>query len=635
MRESKFIGQKADQWKEYEEGLEGGNLGPDKLERAFIELNDDLAYARTFYRNRSVRVFLNNLLTPFYDRIYGSKRGGGAKKILSFFTETAPRIHYSAQRFMLVSLLTVMLGFMMGYFGTRHDQKFATTVLGPDYVRMTEENIAKGDPMGVYKDDEPAGMFFRIATNNLQVAFYFFLFGALFCVGTLYMLTVNGIVLGTFTYLFTSRGLTTEYLLTVYQHGTLEILTMVVEGAAGLMMGAGFLFPGTLSRVQSVQNAARKSITMFLVCVPIIMVAAFIESYLTRFTELDSILRLLIIGLSLLFMLFYFVVLPWLKFRGNRSLDLQEEQPRVSEEKVFRTGEMHTVGEILLFSINRLRTNFTRWAVLSLLLGSGLYYMVSVLGRQAMQRDVEFEFRSWLVTVSSGDVSNILEAISASMKLLLWNLYSSRYLFNISLFPELLLSLWILWTAVIFMTMGQNRTLFGSLQHPHRIWYQAPLLAIFPTALLWFAGGAWWLALWLGWPLIMQSLGVAMAYRQGMMLQGFGAGLRLMTGQLLRFVGGIMVVLLIYLMFSLGIWLLVTVMLSFTSGMHSTAVLSPGVMKFYVWLNYAIWPALLLAGGHFFMLNGMTMFEKQTGTSLFRKIDEIGFRKEVYGVETE
>ena len=89
--------------------------------------------------------------------------------------------------------------------------------------------------------------------------------------------------------MFTSRGLTTEYLLTVYQHGTLEILTMVVEGAAGIMLGSGLLFPGTLTRLQSIQNAARKSIVLFMVCIPIIMVAAFIESYLTRFTEMGMI----------------------------------------------------------------------------------------------------------------------------------------------------------------------------------------------------------------------------------------------------------------------------------------------------------------------------------------------------------
>jgi len=70
MRESKFIDQNAEKWKEYERDLEADNLGPDKMEKAFIELNDDLAYARTFYKNRSVRVFLNNLLTPVYDRVY-------------------------------------------------------------------------------------------------------------------------------------------------------------------------------------------------------------------------------------------------------------------------------------------------------------------------------------------------------------------------------------------------------------------------------------------------------------------------------------------------------------------------------------------------------------------------------------
>jgi hypothetical protein len=43
----------------------------------------------------------------------------------------------------------------------------------------------------------------------------------------------------------------------------------------------------------------------------------------------------------------------------------------------------------------------------------------------------------------------------------------------------------------------------------------------------------------------------------------------------------------------------------------------------------------LLAGLYFYRLNGITLYEKQTGSKLLKRIDEIGFRKEVYGVESE
>jgi uncharacterized membrane protein SpoIIM required for sporulation len=351
MRESKFINRNGEKWQQFEEAMRFKNLPPDELERAFLELNDDLAYSRTYFPNRSVRVFLNNLLTPVYDRIYRS-RPVSRKVIREFFTQTAPRIHWSARKYMLISLITVLMGFLVGFFGTRQDKQFAITVLGSGYVSMTEDNIAKGDPLGVYKDESAGEMFLNIATNNLRVGFYFFVFGALFCVGTLYLLFLNGIVLGVFTYLFTSRGLTGDYILTVYQHGTLEILSMVIEGAAGIMLGSGILFPGTLPRTQSIQNAARKSITMFLVCLPIIIIAAFIESYLTRFTDIGTVQRTLIILLSLGFMLYYFVVLPWWKHRNSQQFDLQEEQPRAQTVRTFLPGTIYSVGSLLVLGIH-------------------------------------------------------------------------------------------------------------------------------------------------------------------------------------------------------------------------------------------------------------------------------------------
>ena len=88
MRESRFIEENADKWQKLENSLKENTLPAAELERAYTELNEDLAYARTFYKNRAIRRFLNNLLSPIYLMLHKSKRPEW-KSIPTFFTETA------------------------------------------------------------------------------------------------------------------------------------------------------------------------------------------------------------------------------------------------------------------------------------------------------------------------------------------------------------------------------------------------------------------------------------------------------------------------------------------------------------------------------------------------------------------
>ena len=61
MRETNFINQNKKKWQEFESALDGQYHDPDRLSEQFIQITDDLSYARTFYPNRSVRVYLNSL----------------------------------------------------------------------------------------------------------------------------------------------------------------------------------------------------------------------------------------------------------------------------------------------------------------------------------------------------------------------------------------------------------------------------------------------------------------------------------------------------------------------------------------------------------------------------------------------
>lgn len=633
MRESKFIEQNAEKWKRYEQGLKSNDLGADELEKSFVELNDDLAYARTFYKHRSVRVFLNNLLTPVYDRIY-KRREFSWSKVSDFFILKAPAIHYKARWYILISFLIVSLGFAIGFFGTRHDYDFAHTVLGSGYVHMTEENIAKGDPLGVYKYESTSEMFFGIATNNLKVGFLYFMMGAFFAVGTMYFLLLNGIVLGVFTYMFTSRGLTGEYLLTVYQHGTLEILGLVVEGAAGIMLGAGILFPGTLTRLQSLQNAARRSITMFMVCIPIIITAAFIESYLTRFTEINNYLRATIILLSLFFMLFYFVVYPWLKFRNNKQFDILKDELKPAENISIQKGEMLSVGELLIHHLRRLQPAFTGRVVFSVLSGLAALLLLHFLRPDFINDEVAFQLRLWKFKLMETFSGGFFETMLGSLRLILWNVYASRFLFDTGSFIWLFPSIVFIFSGVFYLTQKNGEHYFAKPRWWVSAW-QSLLLGFILALTLFIFESYWWLALWLVWPWLSHATGIAWVYHHGNIFKGLSSAFSLIFRQPLRFLGSIFLMALIWFLLMLGFWLIITLLMMYTRNMHGTGLLSANVLNFYVWLNYLVWPFLALFGSGLFAGNGAIMYEKQTADTVQVKISEIAFRKEVYGVETE
>ncbi|MBK9634119.1 MAG: hypothetical protein IPO64_06260 [Bacteroidetes bacterium] len=65
MRESKFIKQNKEKWSEFETLFDEKNKDSNKLSKLFIQITDDLSYARTYYPNRSVRYYINELAQKY------------------------------------------------------------------------------------------------------------------------------------------------------------------------------------------------------------------------------------------------------------------------------------------------------------------------------------------------------------------------------------------------------------------------------------------------------------------------------------------------------------------------------------------------------------------------------------------
>ena len=307
MREAAFLRQNQARWQQYESQPPAS---PDELAARFISLTDDLAYAQTFYPASPTTAYLNTLAGRVHQSLY-KNRPEQQHRLGRFWAVEVPLVVARHWRALAWAVGLFVLFVAVGALSAAYDENFLRVVVGDDYVNQTLANIRKGDPMAIYKSSPSSVMFLGIAANNLYVALRTFALGLTLGVGTVYSLFMNGVMLGAFQYFFYQEHVLLPSLLTIWIHGTLEIPSIVLAGGAGFVLGGGVLFPGTYSRRESLARAARDAVKLALGLAPVIVVAAFLESFVTRHTEMPLALSLSIIGGSAAFIVWYFGVYPF------------------------------------------------------------------------------------------------------------------------------------------------------------------------------------------------------------------------------------------------------------------------------------------------------------------------------------
>ncbi len=440
MRETGFIKQNKEKWVEFEQTLKQKQKDPDSLSNLFVQVTDDLSYSRTFYPNRSVRVYLNNLAQQIFQSIYKNKKEKG-NRFAIFWEKELPCIMYQTRKELLVSFLVFMLAMGVGVLSSAYDPEFYRLILGDSYVEMTKENIRTGDPMAVYKKMNEVDMFLGITINNLFVAFYTFILGVIMSVGTLAFLLYNGIMVGSFQYFFVEQGLFRESFLTIWMHGTLEISAIVIAGSAGIVMGNGLVFPGTYSRLQSFQVSARRAIKIMLGITPIFVFAAFIEGFLTRYTDLPDPVRLAVILLSLFFILGYFVWYP--RHKANEGFENIEPESRLNANGTNKAefAGIKSNGEVFiqLFIFYRI---YLKQIITAALLLAGIFSISTYF----VLREKILELYTYYGTDSMNSQSyfNVFENLYSYLN---YSKYPVFYLFNTVFFSLLVFGVYYLLSA--------------------------------------------------------------------------------------------------------------------------------------------------------------------------------------------
>src|ERR671921_691643 len=138
MREAQFLKQNKDKWHAYEAEIKHP-LPADVLADRFVELTDDLAYSKTFYPKSNTSKYLNGLAALFHQKIYKNKKEKSTR-ILSFWQFELPWLFRYYHRQFAYSFIFFVVFCLIGAISAKYDESFITSILGEDYVNMTNAN---------------------------------------------------------------------------------------------------------------------------------------------------------------------------------------------------------------------------------------------------------------------------------------------------------------------------------------------------------------------------------------------------------------------------------------------------------------------------------------------------------------
>ncbi len=120
-----------------------------------------------------------------------------------------------------------------------------------------------------------------IMTNNLTVGFMMFAAGITAGVGTIWMLITNGLLMGVLAVATARAGMAMQLWEFVAPHGVLELPAIFIAAGAGLEIARGLLFPGFMSRKESLMRAGNRGAQLLLGTIPLLVVAGVIEAFIS------------------------------------------------------------------------------------------------------------------------------------------------------------------------------------------------------------------------------------------------------------------------------------------------------------------------------------------------------------------
>jgi len=234
----------------------------------------DLSVLRQDSTARNYTAYVNQLLARAHHIIY-SGRKTSLLTLFRFLRDQYPAIFQKQIGYVLASVLVSVAWGALGAALTSARPEFMRHFVGPDMIatmerhQMWTHSIVGVEPMATSK----------IMTNNLSVSFVTFAGGIVFGVGTFWFLFNNGMMLGVIAAACHQYGMSIALWSFVAPHGSLELPSILIAGAAGFRLGHAMLFPGALRWKESVARGGIEATQLVSGIIPMLVIAGCLEGF--------------------------------------------------------------------------------------------------------------------------------------------------------------------------------------------------------------------------------------------------------------------------------------------------------------------------------------------------------------------
>ena len=282
MTPTEFISQKQQTWRELEALLnrsQDANASQlNRLGYLYRRVTSDLAVARRDFPQDRCVPYLNALASRAHATIYQTspfKRG----TLWDFLRFGFPSVFRENLSFIGISFLLFAIAFGVAYWIALTIPTLGERIV-PEHVVSHIKELEDNAWNNTSAENRNLFASF-VMTNNIRVAFFAFAGGIIFMVGSVYILVVNGILIGGIAGLCHANGIALVLWSFVSPHGYIELTTIFIAGGAGLKLGYSLIAPSLWTRKRTLTDAAKTAIHLLGGCVALLVIAGVIEGFVS------------------------------------------------------------------------------------------------------------------------------------------------------------------------------------------------------------------------------------------------------------------------------------------------------------------------------------------------------------------
>ena len=170
----------------------------------------------------------------------------------------------------IITIILFFASLTAGWVGTAHDP-----AMGEDLMRLFEKEIA-----GQMKGNNPYDMAVTLFTNNLEACILLFLGGATCGVLTVFILSLNGVVIGAIMEIVREDHSIAFVAAAILPHGIFEIPAFILAGAFGFLLTRS-LIAEWYGDADMAADAGRYARRFLMYVLPLVAIAACVEAFIT------------------------------------------------------------------------------------------------------------------------------------------------------------------------------------------------------------------------------------------------------------------------------------------------------------------------------------------------------------------